>query len=105
MTKDAKAQLAKLKENFVNVTRFEEEGNKYGIYIVDRGELLFYQENEKALFVEISARYALINPDTINGWDNGHKITAAETPALVERIQYFYKKAFREEIKIFKENG
>ena len=105
MYKETKQLLKELKENVDSVYRFEEDGNKYGLLIISRGDLLFYQENEKALVCEISARYSLIAPETIKEWDNSHKITAEERPAILEKIQHFFKKAYQNDLKVFSEKG
>jgi hypothetical protein len=101
MTKAIKAQLQELKANIEGVHRFEEEGSRYGMLIIDRGELLFFQQNDDALLCDVSARYSLINPASIKEWDNGHKITEEERAALLEKIIHFYKKAYKDELKVF----
>ncbi|MGN7824823.1 hypothetical protein HGH92_23120 [Chitinophaga varians] len=103
MNKDALAQIQQLKSDVNGVHRFVDGENKYGLLIIARGELLFFQENDKALICDVSARYALINPATIKKWDNGDKISDAEREEIVQKIILYYKKAYRDDLKIFKE--
>src|SRR5687767_4573517 len=103
MDKETKALVQELKANTESVHRFTEGDNNYGILIIARGELLFFQENDAALICDVSARFALINPKTIKEWDNGRKITDEEKEKLLEKIMHFYKKAYTDELKIFTE--
>ena len=103
MNKATLAQIKELKADINSVHRFTEGNDQYGIYIIARGELLFFQQNDAAFLCDISARDALIIPDTIKSWDNGKKITAEEKPALLETIIRLYKQAYKDDLTIFSE--
>jgi|GEM_PF-916228 hypothetical protein len=81
--------------------RYEEDGNKYGLLILYRGETLFYQENDRALLCEIEARVPVINPETIAHWDDNTEINQAERAVILEKIITLYKKAYKDDLKIF----
>lgn len=102
MSKATKAQLQELKGTDT-AYRTEEEGNRYGLKILNRGEELFFQQNEDALICEISASLLLINPTTIKEWDNGKKISEEERAVLLEKILRFYKEAYKDELRVFTE--
>jgi hypothetical protein len=74
----------------------------YKMKILGRGEELFFQRNEDALICEISARLAMINPKTITKWDNGNKISDDERTIIVEKIIELYKKAYKDDLEVFK---
>ncbi|WP_143305679.1 hypothetical protein [Chitinophaga vietnamensis] len=103
MNKEDIAQLQQLKANIEGVHRFNENGNHYGLLIIARGEALFFQENDKALFCDVSARYALIHPNTIQQWDNGNKISDEERERIIQQIVHLYKLAYRDDLKVFQE--
>lgn len=81
--------------------RYEEDGNKYGLLILYRGETLFYQENDRALLCEIAARFAVINPETIAQWDDNTDINPDERAAILDKIMTLYKKAYKDDLKIY----
>ncbi|WP_343671965.1 hypothetical protein [Chitinophaga sp.] len=81
--------------------RYEEDGIKYGLLILYRGETLFYQENNRALLCEIAARFSFINPETITHWDDNTVIIREERAAILEKIITLYKKAYKDDLKIF----
>lgn len=81
--------------------RYEEDGNTYGLLILYRGETLFYQENDRALLCEIAARFAAINPETIAQWDDNTDINPAERAAVLDKIITLYKKAYKDDLKIY----
>ena len=74
----------------------------YKIKILERGDALFFQKNDDALICEISARLAMINPSTINKWDNGNKISDEERASILEKIVELYKRAYKDDLAIFK---
>lgn len=81
--------------------RYEEDGNKYALLILYRGETLFYQENDRALLCEIAARFAVINPETIAQWDDNTDINPDERAAILDKIMTLYKKAYKDDLKIY----
>jgi len=103
MNKSEQAQIQELKTNIAGVHRFTEGGDRYGMLIIARGELLFFQKNESGLICEISARYSLINPKTIKQWDNGNKISEEEREKILEKIIHFYKIAYKNDLKVYTE--
>lgn len=80
----------------------EDDSVIYKIKILERGDALFFQKNDDALICEISARLAMINPATINKWDNGNKISDQERTVIVEKIIELYKRAYKDDLAIFK---
>lgn len=86
-----------------NVHRFVVNENRYGILIVSRGELLFFQENDRALFCEISARESLIDPGSVKRWDDKTPVSAEEKTRLLPLMQELYKRAYKDELRIWKE--
>ncbi|GAA0538000.1 hypothetical protein LX66_2025 [Chitinophaga japonensis] len=103
MNKSEQAQIKELKANIDGVHRFTDGTDKYGMLIIARGELLFFQENDKGLLCEISARYSLINPKTIKQWDNGDKISEEEKDQILAKIIHFYKIAYKNDLTVYKE--
>lgn len=99
-SKATKATINELKTDS-RAYRYEEDGNKYGLLILYRGETLFYQENDRALLCEIAARFAFINPDTIAHWDDNTAIGTEERAVILEKIITLYKKAYKDDLKIF----
>jgi hypothetical protein len=99
-SKATKATIDELKSD-QRAYRYEEDGNKYGLLILYRGETLFYQENDRALLCEIAARYAVINPETIAHWDDNTVIGQDERAVILEKIITLYKKAYKDDLKIY----
>ena len=95
-------EIEELKISRTKVHRFKKDGVEFGILILGRGETLFFQIGNDALICEISARHALINPKTIKKWDNGTKINEEEKVFVLEKIIELYKKAYKDELEIFK---
>lgn len=81
------------------VHRFTDGDNtKIGILILNRGEQMFYQENDKGFICEISARNSIVFTKTIKKWDNGKKISTEEKDKIIERIGKSYKMAYQDEV-------
>ncbi|SFW57920.1 hypothetical protein [Chitinophaga sancti] len=99
-SKATKATLNDLKSDS-RAYRYEEDGNKYGLLILYRGETLFYQENDRALLCGIAARFAFINPETIAHWDDNTVINTEERATILEKIITLYKKAYKDDLQVF----
>jgi len=80
----------------------EQDGMTYKIKILGRGEELFFQKGNDALVCDISARHAVIDPKTIRRWDNGKKISDEERALILEKIIELYKKAYKDDLAVFK---
>ncbi len=80
----------------------EEDGTHYKIKILGRGEELFFQKNDSALICDISARFAAIDPLSINRWDNGCKISEEEREGMLEKIIELYQQAYYDKLEILK---
>lgn len=80
----------------------ENNGVIYKIKILGRGEELFFQQGDNALICDISARSAVIDPNSITRWDNGNKIADEERKLIVEKIISLYKKVYQDELVVSK---
>jgi len=56
------------------------------VAFIGRGEEAFYQEAERALFVQVIVRTGLIDSKSIKQWDTDDLVTVAERVAVVERV-------------------
>lgn len=96
-------RVKELKATITGAHEFEENGTVlYKIQILGRGEELFFQRNNDALICDISALLSMINPKTITKWDNGNKILDEERTSILEKIIELYKKAYKDDLKVFK---
>lgn len=59
---------------------------EYRIRIVSRGEQAFYQQNDRALLVEISPAKNALSSRSIRRWDDGSPVTANERDIIVQRM-------------------
>ncbi len=58
--------------------------------ILNRGEQLFYQEDERAFICEISVMDEVVFSGSIKKWDSGAKITAQEKEQIKQSIEKFF---------------
>ena len=90
-----------LKSDNEIIERFSEKnGTRYGIGILDRGENLFFQLNEKAIICEIDAVHGVIYKRSIKRWDTGGIIKKNEIGLVLDKILEYYKKAYNPNAKI-----
>jgi len=54
------------------------------------------------LICDISARFSVIDPDSIRQWDNGKKISDEERASLLAKIIELYKKAYKDDLTCLK---
>ncbi|WP_343565697.1 hypothetical protein [Sphingobacterium sp.] len=80
----------------------DEDGVIYKMKILGRGEELFFQKNGSALICDISARFSVIDPESIRQWDNGKKISDEERAFLLAKIIELYKKAYKDDLTCLK---
>jgi len=67
--------------------------------ILNRGEQLFYQEDNRAFICEISVIHDVINTDSIRKWDSGEKITFQEKEQIKGNIIYFFMNNYKTVIR------
>jgi hypothetical protein len=73
---------------------------EYRFYIIGRGEMAFYQQNDRALLFELNAGYGVILKKSIRRWDNGDKVTEAERAVIIDRVSAHLKSRGAEKIII-----
>lgn len=91
--------LQELKEN--NRTAFlveDTENSKVYMKILNRGEQMFYQENDKAFICEISVLHDVVFTESIKKWDTGEKIKPQEKEKVKNNIQKFFKNNYNTDI-------
>lgn len=59
---------------------------EYRIRIVSRGEQAFYQQNERALLVDIDPAHHAISRRSIRRWDDGILVGEREKDVIVQRL-------------------
>jgi hypothetical protein len=62
------------------------EAEKYRIRIVSRGEQAFYQQNDRALLIEISPIQNALSRRSIRCWDDGAPVSDSERDIIVQRL-------------------
>ncbi|HEX6426561.1 MAG TPA: hypothetical protein VF008_02700 [Niastella sp.] len=101
MDKRTKALVQQLKADNEEVRRFTEGDTQYGMLILERGDSMFFQQNDAGFICDISARYAVIMPDSIVEWDNGNKISGEEKDKLLEVIKRLYKQTYLDDLELY----
>ncbi|AKF85884.1 hypothetical protein MFUL124B02_17920 [Myxococcus fulvus 124B02] len=76
------------------------DSEEYRITALGRGEMGFYQQNDRALLFEFSAGFAFIVKKSIRRWDDGKKVTDAEREVIVQRIADYLKAGGAQHVKI-----
>lgn len=69
------------------------------IRILNRGEQMFYQENDRAFICEISVLHDIVFSKSIKKWDNGEKVTEQEKNDIKNKITFFFKQYHNTDIK------
>ncbi len=77
-----------------------EGSDEYRIRVLGRGESVFYQQNERALFVEVLAGSGTIFAASIRCWDNGKKISDRDRAKVIERLSDFMKRGGHPRIRV-----
>lgn len=67
--------------------------------ILNRGEQLFYQENDKAFICEISVILDIVVSESIKRWDSGEKIKVQEREQIKKNIEKFFMDTYKTSIK------
>jgi hypothetical protein len=87
-------ELQKLKKGEFSAPYVEDNPEGYRIKIIGRGEQLFYQQDDKALFVEIVTdsknNCENIFAASIKKWDNGKKVTEDEKRLILTRLKNYF---------------
>lgn len=78
-------QKLKTEEPFRGLEVKVSDAETYRFQILGRGEMAFYQQNERALLFELNAGFGVILKKSIKRWDNGQRVTDAERDVIVER--------------------
>jgi hypothetical protein len=63
----------------------------YKVRIINRGEHLFYQQEDRAFICEINPHESIIFKYSIKKWDNGVKITDDEKEVIFDRLILYFK--------------
>ncbi|HOJ78580.1 MAG TPA: hypothetical protein PLZ08_10890 [Bacillota bacterium] len=74
------------------------EDSKVYLKILNRGEQLFYQENDRAFICEISLPHNVVFIETIKKWNTGTKLTPQEKEEVINNIQRFFKNNYNTDI-------
>lgn len=83
------------------VNRFvDEQGNRYGIRVLGRGENLFFQENDNALICQIDAVHGVICIRTIKNWEGQGEMTADEKNRVADLIETYYRQVYNPNVKL-----
>lgn len=91
--------IQELKAN--NGTAFlveDTENSKVYMKILNRGEHMFYQENDRAFICEISVLHDIVFTESIKKWDTGDKITLQEKGNVKNNIKKFFKNIYNTDI-------
>jgi hypothetical protein len=91
--------IQELKAN--NETAFlveDTENSKVYMKILNRGEHMFYQENDRAFICEISVLHDIVFTESIKKWDTGDKITLQEKENVKNNIKKFFKNFYNTDI-------
>lgn len=86
---DAEVELIKAVKEEVPFPGFRAQispTEEFRIRTLARGEQAFYQQNERALLLEISARSNIIFRKSIRWWDTGEAVTDEERDLIVKRL-------------------
>lgn len=92
-------KLLKKTEPFAGLRVRVGGSEEYKFKILGRGEMAFYQQNDRALFLEID-RLGGIFEKSIRRWDDGTKVTPEEKKVIIERVAAFFKSRGIEDFKV-----
>lgn len=99
MRKDDLELCGKLKRSD-SVRRVTIQGLAYGMYVIERGERLYYEKEGRALICEISARNAMLNEGSVREWDDGEKISAEVRTSVVAEMVPVYKALYLDDLEV-----
>jgi hypothetical protein len=92
-------QLLKKTEPFVGLRVRVSDSEEYKFKILGRGEMAFYQQNDRALFLEIDPRGGIFEK-SIRRWDDGKKVTPEEKKVIIERVTAFFRSRGIEDVRV-----
>lgn len=96
--------VLEIKSTITGAHEYTDEAHvQYKIKILERGELLFFQQGDHALICAISARFSAIDPQSVKRWDDGRKISDEERATILQKIVDLYQKAYKDDLKILEE--
>jgi len=99
-SKSDKKIIHLLKDNKNEIYYYEIKNLVIGMLLIERGERLFFQLNNKALLCMASARYAKILSDSIFLWDSGELIEIVEKKKIIELIKEYYRKSYKDDLEV-----
>lgn len=92
--------IQELKETTVATPRVEvNQEEDYKVRIINRGEQLFYQQENRALICEIQPTESIVYTDSIKRWDDGKPVTDEEKRRIITRLDSYFKKYQEAEAK------
>jgi uncharacterized protein YifE (UPF0438 family) len=83
-----------------SIDRCDLEGHSYAIRVLGRGEMLFFQEDEKALICEIDAANSAIISKSVKNWDKMKKMSDEEQKRVITVMADMYRKYINENVVI-----
>ncbi|OEK09131.1 hypothetical protein A8C32_10375 [Flavivirga aquatica] len=86
------------RDNSDLIYEFRNENDYIGMLLIERGERLFFQFNNKALLCNTSPRNCKILIDSINLWDNGEIINEEERISVFLIIKEYYKLSYKDDL-------
>ena len=85
--------IAKLKQEtpFSGMSRRVSDSEEYRLRVLGRGEMAYYQLNERALLFELLAGQGIVFAKSIRYWDNGRRVTQEEKAVLIQRLEEYLR--------------
>jgi hypothetical protein len=79
----------------------ESDGERdYKVQFVGRGEMAFFQEDDRAMLINVLAGRGTIFESSIKRWDDGKKVTPEEKQRVIEKVGNALKKLGADEIRV-----
>ena len=99
-------QKLKLEASSRNGVKFNaKSGDPCWIWILNRGEQLFFCTKGKAIICEISTAYDFLEVKSIKKWDDGTKISDDEKRIILQTISDFWLSRNGTKIKLLGKGG
>lgn len=83
-----------------SIERMKIGEHSYAIRVLGRGDMLFFQEDEKALICEVDAANAVIFAKSIKNWNNTKKMPADERKRVVELVFELYRRCINNNVVV-----
>lgn len=91
--------IQQLKSNKDEAFPITSDGKISYLKILNRGEQLFYQEDNRALICEISVIHDVVIDESIKKWDSGEKVTDKEKNQIRKNIERFFAESYQTNIR------